>query len=901
MRRTRKTARAFFAALILALALSACAPRTADTPGPRESVGAEVSENAQAQAPRTDVENNGGHYVRVGETVYFRRCGEHALSKTATFGEFTDVWNANGGESELMAYTPATGELAPLFTENGTGAIWYGDGGFYLHEFLADYDYVIWYAQDGGSSQTIHMGRPLGVTESGMLALEYREGAPDYRTVYAFYRDKTLVGEARVPNDNFFSYAGLSDAGVFLVQADYGEGTELNCRLIQLTPEGKTLELGALPEVEDESYYDVQVDRFLAAGDRVAVGVGYYMGTGHFLGDAVFMQADVGQEGSARALDVTLEEEAWELPRLVADEDGTFSTVDTLPGELSVEYETGDLRLFEDGAWRVAAERFCPPMTDGSGYRRIVQDMDYVDGTAYVTLACAFASPVDDIGWRDAYSLLDMLYLAVETDAAPKELDCVDHHAELYGEVWFLKDGSEALWRQYPSDGSDDYIPASAYLIPVAEDADWIGGREAAWDGLSGRLPDDFGENGASYYGYDLPDAEPAGWLCLTLDRDGRITSLANKAPDALLSIAFDVSDAARAGAAETLAIERRESDEDTAWFWTKLCALEDDVRVRVERTPDECEDMAEFALEEGTFVAGEVLYDGTLKRGEFLALRASLPWHPELRVSVCKDGAWGAYVFGEDNYLHLETEEALHPELTLAAYPAADTDELTDGGVLAALTGTWLYRTPPLAYTATVRIDPDGSVFIADEEHFWQLRASMEHLYAESWQTPDLLCLSTSDEEAAERIGFGGAVGDYLVELFRTDGKEILHLTQANNGDGALSYLLPECDGQYDFTLTRDVGFGEENSLRRGETFCAEVVRYDRARYCLWLQEAQTVDEYPGGGEVRRARPNAPCLPYPISGKDAILSLRACRDPEFPMYICDVTVGGDGVIQLIG
>ena len=79
----------------------------------------------------------------------------------------------------------------------------------------------------------------------------------------------------------------------------------------------------------------------------------------------------------------------------------------------------------------------------------------------------------------------------------------------------------------------------------------------------------------------------------------------------------------------------------------------------------------------------GETVFDRVLNRGDYLAVRASLPWHPELRISADKDGAWGAYTFGEDNYQHLETKDSVHPELTLAVYPLPDRTEYVQKNIM--------------------------------------------------------------------------------------------------------------------------------------------------------------------------------------------------------------------------
>ncbi len=881
-------------ALVLALALSGCAKKPAQTqqPEPPEADGTKIAAPADTVL---EVVNNGGNYVSVGGKVYFRRYGADALWKRTVFGEFTGPWNAANGMSTLMAYDPAAGTVETVCRESGTGALWYGDGGFYLRERMAGGDYVTWCALDGTDVRTLCAGEPLGVTDSGLLAVKSQASGPSYAWDFTFYREQKPVGELRGVEENY-TFAGLTDDGLFLLlQGDAGaDGADT---VYQLTPTGKLLLLGALPATTEEGpYYVVEVNRFAAADGKVELGVGYYAGTGYFLGEFVFAEADVGQEGSLRAVETDVEGEDGGLPRLAVDGDGGISLVPVLDGELFADWETGDLQVFENGSWKVLAEELCPALGDGFGYRRIVQDMDYIDSAAYVTLASALAAPADSVGWRDAYALLGMRYLEVKPDGTIRELACVDHDDVLYGDVWFIEGESMALWRQRSDSSEEEYfVPECAYLIPIADDAEWVGGWESVFDGSTGLLPYDYGEGEARYYGLPVPDVEPAGQLCLKLDDDGNIVRLARKAPNALLNVDFDVPQTELDGAVETLALKRRENDEDTPWFWTKLRALEDGVRVRVERTPAYMSDMDYIAIFEGAFPVGETVYEGTLNEGEFLALRASMPWLPELRVSVSRDGAWGSYIFGEDNYLHLETAEGGYPALTLGAYPMQDT---WYDGLGKAICGTWVYRSPSTGdIENVVTIDPSGELTVGSEVDGYTVEYEMGRLFAESWESPDLLCLRTDDPAVTELVGFGGSVGDYLVELFRTDGEEILHLVQANNGDGALSTLLADGSGawQYEFTLTRAQGACENGSCLRGMTFPAEAVRFDGQT--LWLREARIVEEDPALGTVWSARWNKPCLAYHVTGEEALQTLRACKDSAHPMRFFSVTVDADGTV----
>jgi hypothetical protein len=211
----------------------------------------------------------------------------------------------------------------------------------------------------------------------------------------------------------------------------------------------------------------------------------------------------------------------------------------------------------------------------------------------------------------------------------------------------------------------------------------------------------------------------------------------------------------------------------------------------------------------------------------------------------------------------------------------------------LAMLSGAWLYRAPDGSFASVVVIDEDGSLSIEGDMDFSLFSVETERLFAGEYDLPDLLCLTSEDEDTVRRVGMDGSMGDYLFELFQTDGQELLLLRQANNGDGALSVLLPGPRDQYAFALVRFEGVADRHARLRGETFTAEAVRYDAESGVLWLQEAVAVDTFEDGSPFYRASRYAPCIGYPIDAAAASM----LPDGEYPMRFYSVTVDGDGVI----
>lgn len=603
-----------------------------------------VPTGASAVAPvnASDVENNGGDYVRVGGKVYFRKYGPDALEKTAIFGEFTE-WGT-GNESEIMSYDLTTRQVETVFKDTGYGGLYVGDGGFYLQERLNGADYVMRYAFDGAKCETISEGKLLGLTDGGLLAIEQAVGNSDS---FFLYRDGKRAGYfiSEIP----FLFAGLSDDGLFLVRVDYesepDEEGKTTRSLWQLTPdsEGTLLSLGTLPDAN--FMYSAEPEQFVTAENQIGGVIGYYAGTGHFLNDFVGFTATPGVADSLSVLDAEKpdpESDEYALPKLTVDDAGNIVAVPYLSGDLRVLWTegAGDLQLYDGFQWTTLQENFCPSRTDGGGYEKIAQSMEYLDGAAYVTLAAAYASPLDDIGWRSAYALLDMLYLTIPaSEGDARELASVEYDTTLVGNVWFQDGFASLLWQQSAMD-PDAWNPEAdfAFLIPVSPAAVWENKDEILSNAV--RVEP---QGAPEYYGYPVPETD-GQFLCLRLNRDGEAAFLTEKSPDALLTLDIGVTEAEVSDAVEKIEPTRRPSDEDSPQHWAKLTALENGVTVLIERTPDNETETEELAMQDGIFIPGATLFRRVLNKGESVGLYASLPWHPEIRVVVTRNGTYGEY-----------------------------------------------------------------------------------------------------------------------------------------------------------------------------------------------------------------------------------------------------------------
>ena len=931
------------AALCALLLLTGCAGEPgAGTPAgtgspskqPPTSAGSVAEDTAGTAAPESDgvqsetpvipdgVENSGGYFVRVDEKVYFRLYGPEALPDTALFGQFLSAETAPERESQVVSYDLTTGELDTLWTDTGRGPLWYGDHGFYTQERLNGADVVTWHSADGGAWEAVAPGELLGVTDEGLTAVVQRDtaGATD-RTFFLFRG----AGQANsFPTQDSYEFAGLSDDGLFLFRLDYTEGGRSSLWQMPAEAEAPLLWLGDLPPTETPYFNALTTERFLTGGGKIALSAGYYVGTGNMLDATLYMTAVPGVEGSLEFLDPApdgggipapiAEEETEEegFLRIALDEDGTASLVSALEGDLRVAWQEGregDVERFNGTAWETILEGAQEFLWDESGYARVVQTVEAVNGGVWLMTASCETSLADSVGWRTAFALMEMSYLRVD-GAEVTELASVETGRQFAGWAWFDAEGSSMLWQEL-FDDSDAEV-STAYRLPISPDAVWDGGRTPYLEQAQYDLDalEDYGS-----IGYSIPDAEGV-LLWFRLNAAGEVVSLTEKPPEALLSIVMygDASDGDagtppleetfRDGAAEVLELERRSSDEDTPWYWTQLEALEDGVTVRVERTPNSESFLEDLFILNGGYIPGSMELERTLNRGEYVIIRASLPWHAELRVSASKNGNWGYYVFGEDNYLHLhdgELEQGDNVEWTLAAYPPADTG--TQEQLWTALQGSWAYCVADgSACTALVEFGDAGNLIVETaDESVWTLGAEPGWLYSSEWETPDLLSLSVDGEYTEEQLGLSGPVGDYRLELFRTDGLELLRLVQVNNGDGILSTLFPDSERLTAFTLRRWTGAGQPGAKLRDMTANMTAVRYDRDANLLWLQAAEAIDVREDGSPVYRSAPGAACLPYTLAAWDAAQPLWNTDDTTVPMRVYEVAIDAAGQVARIG
>ena len=863
-----------------------------------EALAKDTEAGGKIYTEAEDIENNGGNFVRAGSRVYFRKYGPEALKKQISGNSFLELFNAAGGSSDIMYYDTETKKVEKAFSDYGCGGLYYSDGSLYLNEWMNGHREVFRYKIDTGEAEHIAAGTIRGISPSGYLALEEEIVYDREGSFFHIYKDGEEVCELGF--EESCSYTGITDRALYLMTVSYdNEHPEYAYWEIPFDGEEAAVLLGT---IEDEDGGRMGAPgQFLEDEGRIGIVHEYRIGAGNYLDSAEAYTAEAGKEESLKAIRGTGDPD-WPVPRLYIDKKGNIAAAKYLKGDRTLN-EKGDLSIYDGEDWILLAEDFTLDKDTETGYRRNYETAEYVADGVFGIVACEENSPVDAAWYYDGWALLGMEYSFLPGNGEDGiMLAETDYETQLEGIVWLSEDRDDLLWQQLGTDEMQTPRAEKTYRLPISEDVEWEDGKRAFMEDAAFYKWSDL-ENG-DYYGYPVPK-ENGCYARLRLNKDGEIIGITRIDSHAFLRLEYDLPERSMKNPVEDLKISRRNSDEDTQQHKAKITSYQDGLRVRLERSKDDPNTAETVYMQEAGIVPGEVLFDGILNRGEYITANVTFPWHPELRISASKDGLWGSYTFGEDNYMHLNDGEDGVPEMTLAGYPVAakQVSLMSEEEFNRFMYGMWICRDPEgSGHTRLVYFNDDGTFIIYDEEENISLEYSLERFFADEWHSPDLLSLRSVDKATVKKTGMKGSAGDYLMEFYLTEGDTILHLEQINNGDGALNSLMRDKSDGYvtEFDLHRYYGNALPGALAKSMTFPARVVRYDEKAGTLWLQEAEITDEMEDGSPWYTVKGDAICLEYPIGSESVKQWLEKLPRPDLPMQIMEVTVDAEGAVTAL-
>ncbi len=385
-----------------------------------------------------------------------------------------------------------------------------------------------------------------------------------------------------------------------------------------------------------------------------------------------------------------------------------------------------------------------------------------------------------------------------------------------------------------------------------------------------------------------------------------------DEADATLLSLEIGVTEAQMEAASplERVEIDLRTYSEPGPQYWVLATCEADNTLVKVERANKKSR-LWDQANIEGCFLPGETSYSGRLNKGDVIAVHTTLPWHTEVRIAAQNGDLFGHYDFGSENSLHLEDASGRMPTRYVEGALTPGVNYQSAEELKTFLNGTWVYLDPDTAEpVALLRFDAEeGTVYASTNDRELIMTFDFDRLYAAPDAPPDLLTLAphalTPEAFTFELFGVGqlsGSFGDYLISGVQTAGEELLYLRQANNGEAALTRLMPSRyreNMMREFTLHRWEGATAAVSAHSGETFPGYVWKYDRENYCLWVTDA-TFYELTDWGDPVYVLNDYVARPYFIRSSEAILSLRGSLDAAYPQQFFNITVDASGSVTLL-
>ena len=301
--------------------------------------------------------------------------------------------------------------------------------------------------------------------------------------------------------------------------------------------------------------------------------------------------------------------------------------------------------------------------------------------------------------------------------------------------------------------------------------------------------------------------------------RDGQWQYLSNLpadrcAPRTLLTLSYyGELDDARAvnNIVDTAEVAQEDWMEPYDWAWAVFTAQEDGVRYIVETVSD----YVDAGL--NVVIPGDYVASGVLNAGESAALYTNQPWHAAVRLTATSGDHYASYIFGEDNWMHLNYNDVRRLVGHDLAGEGRGCSPTTEEELSAFLCdGDWaLFDKDSGELAAAVRFFNYRSMTFTGFETWFDAFLTFDRYDARPTQAPDLMSMEFvgSFDDGDDGSGlppgyrYGDAAGDYLLHMLQLDGEQILTLTRVSEGEGVLSAACPEADEGGTFTLHRYKG----------------------------------------------------------------------------------------------
>ncbi len=359
--------------------------------------------------------------------------------------------------------------------------------------------------------------------------------------------------------------------------------------------------------------------------------------------------------------------------------------------------------------------------------------------------------------------------------------------------------------------------------------------------------------------------------------------------------------------------------DPDDQLYWFLITAEAEELSVQLEANYMGTDFFSMITKADDIFVTSQTCFHTHLKAGQTLAVRASKPESAEYRVCVSSGDFWGSYEFEKLNKFTEPTFSNPDDPGDLVYYAgqmgmvfpitghSKALEKLTAGGSVAEATrfleGSWVLLNNDNYIEAVLTADHNGDLQFITNSGVYDLNFYFDRLFASDNDPADLLCFYADDRfkhpQGSLRLSVPGNVGDYYFEVYQTDNEELLYLTQANNGDAVLPFLLGD-EMQFTYVFHRYEGTSADVWSPKNKELDVRIVRYDVDNWKLWVQPVKVIDSYEDGSPFW-GKTAEPCYPYTPANAEVLTPLfYVTGNYNYPMLNATITVDDTGqVIKL--
>lgn len=361
----------------------------------------------ETETSNLSVINNNGHFVQIGDKVYFHIADADGFSKSSLWARYT---NAECGRTVLMEYDLVSGEVREVSHDHTSGFLAVQGNYIYsqAYESTENKDgtnriinvYSIENGEESLESSSIDMTLLGASTDGSYIVADHYEYLDSGMKIQFFvFKDKKLTNIYDVKGFLDFVKVGLQEA--FYICDSDDEGYTLNqLNLVN----GDIICLGKLPVFEGGAWSGTS-DQCVIKDDNIYFTYSSYEGSGNFFTEGFFVQAKIGDADSLSYS---------EMPeRIVFEEnlaskfvlsDGQMEASAGEPGSCSVK-EGGELGYYDENAiWQAVSKNWETQFLNEEDDYKGIELAEKVGNYIFVIYNENIRAPKDDIGWRYAYT-----------------------------------------------------------------------------------------------------------------------------------------------------------------------------------------------------------------------------------------------------------------------------------------------------------------------------------------------------------------------------------------------------------------------------------------------------------------------------------------------------------------